>query len=159
MRTLIGKAIQRNQTTVVLQAGALLLLVEEKITSLKDERQRLNDPDSIAKCDEAIALFDGLKQQLESIRTTTVELEQPKGESKAAKAALSFMQGVRNWWNKKHVDICNKTFDAGLFLSCAALCSHIGASGDSAVVVSGAVVAGKPVVEALKAVAKRLGGD
>lgn len=157
MRTAVGKAIQRNQTTVVLQAGALLLLLEEKIASLKDERP--NEPEAIARRDEAVMLYEGLKQQLEAIRTTAVELEQPKGESKAAQSAVSFTQGVRNWWNKKHVDICNHTFEAGLFLSCAALCSLMGAGGPLAVVVSGAVVKGKPVVEALKAVAKRLGGD
>jgi hypothetical protein len=157
MRTAVGKSIQRNQTTIVLHAAALLLLLDEKIASLKDERP--NETEAIARRDETIALYESLKQQVEAVRVTTVELEHPKGETKATNATASFIRGVRNWWNKKHVEICNKSFDAGLFVSCVGLCSLAGCGGQLAVLVSGVLVAGRPVVEALRALPKKLADD
>jgi hypothetical protein len=70
--------------------------------------------------------------------------------------ANTFVQGIQNWWEKGHEKICNKALDAAIFISCLSVCSLIGCGGATAVVVSGAIAGGKPVVDALKALSKRL---
>jgi hypothetical protein len=57
------------------------------------------------------------------------------------------------WWDKDHPKVCNRAFDAAIFISCVGVCSLVGASA-IAVAVSGALVGGKNVIEALKAISK-----
>jgi hypothetical protein len=84
-----------------------------------------------------------------------VQLDQAKAEDKAVEnAATTFVQGVRNWWTKDHEKICDKGYDAALFTLCVGVCSLVGA-GAIAVAVSGALVGGKTIVEALKALPKK----
>jgi hypothetical protein len=68
------------------------------------------------------------------------------------------LQGIRKWWEKGHDQICSKAFDASLFVSCVNLCAVAGCGGTAAVVVSGVLVGGKPMIEALKTLPKRLFG-
>jgi hypothetical protein len=70
--------------------------------------------------------------------------------------ANTFVWGIRNWWEKGHEKICDKAFDAAIFISCVGLCSLVDSGGPIAVAVSGALVGGKAVVHALKALPRRL---
>ena len=135
--------------------ASLVVLVDEKLAGLRDER--LNDPDAQAAKDEAIAHYEKLKQDLESFRDVTLHLERGDADEKTVeKVAITFAEGIRNWWNEKHKQICDKGYDAAIFMSCVGLCSLVGAGGAIAVAVSGALVGGKTVVEALKALPKKL---
>jgi hypothetical protein len=66
------------------------------------------------------------------------------------------MDGIRKTWEKRHEEICTKVLDATLFVSSVSLCALVGCGGAAAVAVSGALVGGKPVIEALRTLPKRL---
>jgi hypothetical protein len=154
MRTAIGRSVQRNRSVIVVQVAALLALIDDKVTSLQDERP--NAPEAITARDETIAQFESLKRALEAIHSATVRIESDRGaETRAKDATKSFVECIRNWWNEDHVEICRATFKVSLFMSCIGVCSLVGASAP-AIAVSGALIGGKPVVDALKNVANGL---
>jgi hypothetical protein len=157
MRTAIGQSVQANSVNIILSVASLVFLIDDKLASLRDGRR--NDLDALA---EEIAHYESVKRDLEALRDVAIEVKQGKVDEEAViKATTAFSQGVRNWWDKKHVEICDKaygaalrTYDAALFCSCVSLCSLVGCGGPIAVAVSGALIGGKPVIEALKALRK-----
>jgi hypothetical protein len=156
LRTVAGRAVRANNTTIILQVAALLPLLDEKLAVLREERKGRNDPDTIAATDGAIVRYETIRRDIEAIGTIASDVKRGKAEEKTiAKVTTTFAQGVRNWWYKEHVQICSKTFDAALFVSCVSLCSLVGCGGTAAVAVSGALVGGRPVIEALRALPKR----
>jgi hypothetical protein len=153
MRTAVGRSVQRNRVTIVLQVAALLPLVDQRLAALRDERP--NAVEAEAERNDAIVRYESLKRQLESVRDKMLVVEDESVDERTVeKSAKSFGLFVQDWWEKKHVEICSKAYDAGLFASCVAVCCLAGAGGPLAVAVSGALVGGKPVVDALKHVAK-----
>jgi hypothetical protein len=155
MRTAAGRSVQANNVTIILSVASLVLLIDEKLASLRD--QRPNDPDALDCRDEAIAHYEGVKHDLEALRNVAIEVGHGRGDEKAVtKATSTFSECVRKWWNKRYDDICTKAWDASLFVSCVSICSLTGCGGATAVAVSGALVGGKPVIDALKALPKRL---
>jgi len=153
--TLIG-VIKTNRVAIVLSIASLEILVDEQLASLRD--QRPNEPRAQDARNEAIAHYEKLKLDLETLRGATEQPELGKTDEDIETAATSFAQGIRNWWTKKHEDICDKAYDAAIrgndaaiFLSCVSVCSLMGCGGPIAVVLSGAIAGRKTVVEALKA--------
>jgi hypothetical protein len=147
-------SVRINRIAIVLSVASLVVLIDEKLGRLRDERP--NDRDAQAVRDEAIARYESIKQNLEALRNATVGLDERESASNenAENAAKSFGQCVRDWWNERHIEICSKAFDAGLFTLCVSVCSLVGSGGPLTVGVSGALIGGKPVIEALKAMAK-----
>jgi hypothetical protein len=126
-----------------------VVLLDEKITRLRDERTN----DWVAR-DEAIAHYEGVKRDIEALRDVALKIKHGTVEEKAVtNASTTFMQGVRNWWDKRHDEVCSKAYDAGLFVSCVSLCALVG-GGPITVAVSGALIGGKPVIEALRTLRK-----
>jgi hypothetical protein len=155
MRTVVGRAARANNVTILLSIPSLALLTDEKLTSLRDERP--NDPDAQAARDAAIAHYEEIKQDLEALRGVAIAIKQGNADENAAtKVANSFTDGIRKTWEKRHEDICTKVLDATLFVSCIGLCSLFGCAGTAAVAVSGTLVGGRPVIDALKSLPKRL---
>src|SRR6266446_639536 len=155
MRTAIGRSVQANSVTIILSVASLVLLIDEKLASLRGER--LNDPDALASRNEKIAHYESVKRDLEAFRDVAIEVRHGKADDKAVtKATSRFWDGVRNWWDKRQDEICTKAYDASLFVSCVSLCSLAGCGGVAAVAVSGVLVGGKPVIDALRALPKRL---
>lgn len=153
VRTKVGKAVIENRTQIVLTANTLALLIEEKLTSLKS--QRPNSLDAQLARNEEIQQFEELKQKLSTLHDTVIDLSSGTGkETTVVESAKSFFEGVRAWWNKSHEKICEKTFDMSMFLTAVGICSLAGSGGQTAVVVSAALVGGKPVVDALKSLKK-----
>src|SRR6266446_2397611 len=154
MRTAIGRSVQANSVTIILSVASLVLLIDDKLASLRDERR--NDRDALA---EELAHYESVRRDLEALRDVAIEVKRGKADDKAViKATTTFSEGIRNWWNKKHEEICAKaydaafrTYDAALFVSCVGLCSLLGCEGPITVAVSGALIGGKPVIDALKA--------
>jgi hypothetical protein len=165
LRSAAGRSVQANSGAIVLQVASLVLLIDDKLASLRDERP--NDPDALASRDEAVAHYEGVKRGLEALRDVAIEVGQGKADDKAVtKATTTFFEGIRNWWNKKHVEICADAYDtalgtykAALFVSCLSLCSLAGCGGLIPTTVLGVLAGGKPVIDALKALPKRLFKD
>jgi hypothetical protein len=155
LRSAVGRSVRANGVTIILSVASLVLLIDEKLASLRDERR--NDQDALA---EAIAHYESLKRDLEALRDVAIEVRQGTADDKTVtKATSTFSECIRKWWNKRHDEICTKAYDATLFISCVSLCSLAGCGGATAVAVSGALIGGKPVVNALKTLPKRLFKD
>jgi hypothetical protein len=155
LRSAVGRSVRANNVTIILSVASLVLLIDEKLASLRDERR--NDRDALS---EVIAHYESLKCDLEALRDVAIEVRQGTADDKTVtKATSTFSECIRKWWNKRHDEICTKAYDATLFISCVSLCSLAGCGGATAVAVSGALIGGKPVVDALKALPKRLFKD
>jgi hypothetical protein len=142
-RTTIGRALVSNREPIILNVQALLLLLEHEIDSL----DRANSDEGRAELDQYLHI----KQGLERIRNSAQEIEIIP-EDVAVETTKSFGQGIRSWWDKCHIEICNSSFKAGLFLGCLGVCNLCG--DDVAIAISGAIVGGKAVADALTSAAK-----
>jgi hypothetical protein len=128
MRTAVGRSVQANNATIILSVASLLPLIDEKLASLRDERP--NDPDAKASRNEAIKRYEIIKRDIEALRIIAFDIRRGKAEEKTvAKVTTNFAQGICNWWEKGHDQICSKAFDASLFVSCVSLCALAGCGG------------------------------
>jgi len=149
----VAVSVRTNRTGIVLSVASLIVLIDDKLATLRDERPNARDAQAVR--DESIARYESVRRELENLGNAAVGLDgQGASKENAENAAMSFGRCVRDWWDKRHKEICSKAFDAGLFVSCVAICSLAGSGGELAVAVSGALIGGKPVIEALKAIAK-----
>jgi len=113
--------------------------------------QRPNSPEAIVEQEAQISDYERMRAELERIRSMVDAFTTGnEKEAKLTKSVKIFSEGVQNWWNKKHVDILTRTFDMGLFTTAVGICSIAGAGGKMSVLVSAALVGGKPVAQALK---------
>jgi hypothetical protein len=151
----IRHSVRTNRVAIVLSVASLVVLINEKLASLRD--QRPNDAEAQAARDEEIEHYERLKQDVEALRGAVVRLDDQKPQEKTAEnVAITFAQGVQNWWEKDHAKICSTAYNAAVFVSCVSICSLVGSGGPLTVAVSGVLVGGKPVVEALKALPKTM---
>lgn len=148
-RTKVGKAIEANEATLTLAVSGLILQIDSRLDALRGERP--NSPDAIAGRDERISDYERMRTELDVIRKLTVQFRKGEvSEKKAVQAFTTFADGVRATWNKHHAQIVLKTYDMGLFATSVGICSLAGAGGKMSVLVSAALVGGKPVAQALK---------
>jgi hypothetical protein len=157
MRTRVGRSVEDNDITIIISVATLVVLIDKKLAQLRDERP--NDADTQKTRDGAIAHYERVKRDIEALRDVAFKVKQGKVEEKAVtKASTTFMQGVQNWWERDHLDISSKAYDATIFVSCVSLCALAGCGGTAAVVLSGVLAGRKPVIDALKALPRRLFG-
>ena len=154
-RTKVGKSIELNHAQLVLASTALIIQIDERLHALRSERP--NSAEAIAERDQIVLDYDALRGELEALRQSIADFKTGRTkESDVVKRVDSFSDGVRSWWSKRHEMICDKVLDMSLFLSAVTICSLAGASGNMAVATSAVLVGGKPVVEALKSIGKKL---
>ncbi len=152
-RSKIGKAIIDNRSQVQITTAALSFLINEKLESLRS--QRPNSVHAKRDRDEQLADYESLRKQLAEFRAAVELFVGGSGkEGVAVKTARTFAAGVGSWWNRNHYRICERAFEMGLFLSAVGICSIVGVGGPTSVIISGALAGGKPVVDALKSMAK-----
>jgi hypothetical protein len=142
------EVIRANKAVILLSVASLVLFIDQKLAQLQDERP--NDKDAQAARDEAIAHYEKLKQDVEALREVT--LSGNVNAKTVENVANRFVHRIQDWWEKDFEKIC----DTALFTLCVSVCSLVGAGGPLTVAVSGALVGGKPIIDALKAVPKRL---
>jgi hypothetical protein len=91
-RVVLNKSVRTNRIAIVLSVALLVVLVDEKLASLREDRPNARAAQDAR--DEAIAHYERLKQDLEALRDVAVQLEHEKAEEKAVeKAATTFVQG------------------------------------------------------------------
>jgi hypothetical protein len=149
-RTTIGKAVLKNRAQLDLIAASFLLLVDDRIRSLRQQRSNSEEA-----CQE-IAVYEDLKRRIEAFLAAAsgVSAQHPL-ESTVVDTTTSFAAGIGDWWSKRHVQICDGAFGMGLFGIGVTICSLAGAGGLLAAAIPGAMIGGKPVVDVVKAFAKR----
>ena len=156
-KTAIGRAARANGEQIVTSSHALELLLDKKIADV--QRDLPNSPEARAEKTKILAQFRKMKADLIAMRNAVVAYAKGTGtEGKVVKTTKSFEEGVRAWWTKHHEKICERGFDIALFLSAVAICSLLGIGGMTTSIISGVLVGGKPIGDALKSLGKRLLG-
>jgi hypothetical protein len=156
-KTKIGRAVETNRVPLALAATTFLALVEERLLALRLEHDRLNSDDGRGLVAAQIADNEDIKQRIERFLQ---EFSTPAGdEGKIVEATTSFADGVRKWWNRDQVAICNKAFDRISFGAALGVCLLAGAGGQLSVIAATSLVVGKPFTEALNAWAKAFVGN
>jgi hypothetical protein len=154
VRTRIGRAILQNVHPIELIAMSFLSVIAEKIVDLKQSRP--NSEDARAAVDAEIARCEDLNSRVEDFLATTLEFSADvTKESTVVNSTVTVVDGIANWWNKDHVQICHKTFDMALFTAGASLCWLAGAGGELSAAIPGVLVGGGTMVEALKTILKQ----
>jgi hypothetical protein len=147
----IARSVAANKDSLIMTCDSLELLLEEKLSVLK--AQRPNSGTAVSKRDDEIADLVRLKGDLRRLKKTVMQ-----GKKAPDAAVISFRDGVEHWWSKHHEKICVRGFDLAMFLSAVTVCTLAGAGGTAAVLISGALVGGKSVVDAIKAAGKSFWG-
>jgi hypothetical protein len=152
--TAIGRAVLKNRVEIDLIGISFILLIDERLESLRSELP--NSDEALAARDSAIASCEDLRRRVEAFLGATSKFAHGKAkEASAVKAASSFAAGIGDWWSRRHVQICDKAVDMGLFGIGFGMCLLGGVDADFAAAIPGAMVGGKPVIEVIKAFAKR----
>lgn len=145
-----GAALVANREVIVINVEALVLLLDDKIAAI----DRANSDEARAELER----YRYVRQALEKFRLAAVGFANGRvSEEDAVKASISFVQGIRNWWDKEHVEICNKAFSTSVFLLCFGIGKLAGADVDLTMLVSGALAEGKLIPDTLRAAATFFG--
>jgi hypothetical protein len=100
--TAVGRAVLLNSQTLQLVAMTFRAALDDAIEQLKEKR--LND--AHARIDE----LEDLKRRVETFLGVASAFTADKGDEKAVVAArFSFMDGFRNIWEKRHLQIADWT--------------------------------------------------
>lgn len=138
----VGRTASTNRDAILIQSASIHLLLKSAI-----ERARATGSNStdVPALEAILAALDDLHKLL---MATTAPAEIAVGAR-----AISFRDGLVNWWDHDHVSILDRSFNMGLFAGGLMLCSHFGLV--SAVTVA-TLIRGKEIGEALKEAAKIL---
>jgi hypothetical protein len=149
-RTTIGKAVLNNRAAIDLIAASFLVLIDERLESLRQERS--NSEEGSAAREQ----LEDLKRGVEAFLGATSKFATAKKtkEELVVETTTSFATGIGNWWSKRHVQICDRSFEMGLFGIGVTICLLAGTGGILAAAIPGAMVGGKPVVDVIKVYAK-----
>jgi hypothetical protein len=129
--------------------------IEAKLAELRD--QRLNDPDSVAVRDSEIRQYEALKKRVDELQEAVIEFTQQKiKEPAVSKKASAFRTGIESWWERDHKTILSTGYNVGVFLSALSICALLGVAPTFAAGLTGVLIGGKPVVDAVKALARKL---
>jgi hypothetical protein len=145
--TAIGRAVLLNSQTLQLVAMTFRAALDDAIEQLKEKR--LNEDDAHARIDE----LEDLKRRVETFLGVASAFTADKGDEKAVVAArFSFMGGLRNIWEKRHLQIADWTMiTSGATILCL--------TGPVPAIIMGTVVGGPRVAEVLKAFFESLKGS
>ncbi|MGJ4927175.1 hypothetical protein ACQR1I_18180 [Bradyrhizobium sp. HKCCYLS2038] len=154
-RTKIGKSVEANYKAIQVAIAALTLQIDGKIEVLADERP--NSPEAIAARKSQISELEGMRAQLEAIRSAvTAYVNGHEKETVVVKTVSTFKEGLYGWWSKRHANICDNAAAGSLFLGSASLLHLLNADSAIAVAIAGTIFGGETVVKALKALPKKL---
>lgn len=152
----VRTAVMTNADGIIVMAEALRRDIDEKIQVLRGERP--NHPDAQHLRDSAIADYESLRAQVALLQAEIIKLKQSSSSvSVAAQQAQSFGTSVSNWWRKDSNRVLSHGASASLILSLVGFTSLIGVNPTVSMAVSSALIGGKPVVDAIKAVVKKSG--
>jgi hypothetical protein len=150
----VGRSVHVNHKQLILSLASLELLIEEKLNSLNNSRP--NSEEARESINDEITTYELLKNNLLELRNIVTKfINRQTTKSELVKSSNSFTQGVRNWWNNKHEHICEAASSAGIFTAAVTVCSLVGSGGPFTTVICGALVGGRPVIEALRAVEQK----
>jgi hypothetical protein len=143
VRTVVGKAVVLNFADIELLGWAFVGLLHERIETLKAALP--NSDEAKAQIEE----LEDLKRRVEAFLNSASQFVTDKADEQAVVTThLSFVDGLKNIWTRRHLQIADMT----LFGIGVAICQM---AAPMSVAVSGALVGGKTVVDAIKAALNR----
>jgi hypothetical protein len=153
-RKAIQQALLQNRTAISLVATGFIALIDDRLGVLANENP--NSDDARIRRDQAIRHYENLKTQVDELLDATSavsseESSEPQARERAIESALSFSQGIEQWWQQRHLHACDGVFDLGIFAVAVGICVLAGADGSLTAIVAGALAGGNKVTEALKA--------
>lgn len=95
--------MRTNHQAIILSVALYCFLTDEKLASLRD--QRPNEMAAQTARDEAIAHYESLKRDLETIRNLTVEFGNGKAKEKTVEGTANGFAGPRSlagWRRRPH---------------------------------------------------------
>lgn len=150
VKTKTGAAILENAESIALQAHLLLAVLDDEIVRLKE--QRPNSEEAQEERDRKIAMLEELKLKVAALQESTLSFHAGKGSENAAlKAAKAFFKPFAEMWSEKGKEFAEIGMRASIFLGATAIAANCGSPPMLAGTVIGAIAAGKPLVEVLKA--------
>lgn len=146
----VGKVFLANAATLALQAHLLIALIDEEIRRLED--QRPNSQEEIDKKAASIAALEKVKANTIALRDSAVAF--PNGdvsEEQVVKKVNAFFKPFRDMWSEKGKELAESSCRTGLFLGAMAIAPYCGVPITAGALILGAITAGKPLAEVLKA--------
>jgi hypothetical protein len=152
--TEVGRAVLKNEAEIALIGASFIALIDSKIEELRQRRP--NSDEGKAAVEHEIADYEDLKHRVKAFLGVAAQFPTANaGEKAVVSATTSFAEGIGKWWSKDHKQICNQTFQLGLFGVAVTICSIAGAGGILSAAIPGAMLGGKPVADVIKACLKR----
>jgi hypothetical protein len=140
--TVIGKAVLGNKVALQLAALSLRTSLDAKLEQMLVDRSNSEDPEQ----------YEDLRRRVDEFLIASISND----ESPVVATTLSLADGLRNWWTKDHLSICNKALNMGLFAGGLAICGLAGALGPVSVPIVATLIGGKDVAAALESCVKLL---
>jgi hypothetical protein len=140
--TVIGKAVLSNKVTLQLAALSLRTSLDAKLEQMRVDRSNSEDPEQ----------YEDLRRRVDEFLIASISNDEPP----VVATTLSLADGLRNWWTKDHLSICNKALNMGLFAGGLAICGLAGALGPVSVPIVATLIGGKDVAAALESCVKLL---
>lgn len=151
----VVKAVTANRTSILLGMVGLSALIADRLVRLHEERDKRNDPDTIATIDQSISDYEELAGRIVALEKAVREYNPADDKDVAVtKPVNTLKHGIRAWWNKNHQRICTNAYDAGIFAGLVGVCVAAGSSGGLAVTIPAVLVGGKPVAKVISEIAK-----
>jgi hypothetical protein len=159
--TLIGKALHQRREEVLIALAAVTVLIDEKLAQLNYNPP--NSDEARTQWDEAINELKELKIIVDQLRHDVhAYITGSKTEKDTVRTAKAFRTGIEEYWSKNSMKLIDRGLNAvqsgvsiGLFLAGVGACTAMGQGSAVTTAICGAIVGGKPVVEALRAIAQK----
>jgi hypothetical protein len=147
--TTVGKAVLKDAAEIELIGLSFIALLDGRIKEIRQKRP--NSDEARAAVESEIADREDLKRRLEEFLGMVSQFADKKAkETSIVEATNSLAAGIGDWRSKRHVQICDKASEMGLFGVGVTICLLADASGAWAIGIPGAIGA-KPVVAVIKA--------
>ena len=149
-KTRLGINILANAEHLALLTHSFIAVVDEELARLRD--QRPNSKEEISKRDATIGLLEKLKADATGLRDAAIDF--PKGEiaeQEDVQKANAFLKPFREMWSEKGKEFAEYGCRAAVFGIGSGIAILLGAQPLAATVISGAIVAAKPVAEVFRA--------
>jgi hypothetical protein len=140
--TAIGKAVRVNKVVLQITAFSLRAEFDAKLEQMHADRSNSEDP----------AQFEDMRRLVDEFLTASVSDD----EAPVVSATLSLAEGIRRWWTRDHLSICNRVLNISLFAGGLAICEMAGALGPVSVPIVATLIGGRDVASALESCVKLL---
>ncbi len=142
LTTGIGNSVRVNKVVLQITAFSLRAEFDAKLEQMHADRSNSEDP----------AQFEDMRRLVDELLTASGSDD----EAPVVSATLSLAEGIRQWWTKDHLSICNRVLNISLFTGGLAVCGLAGALGPASVPIVAALIAGKDVASVLESCVKLL---